>query len=365
MNNSLVTARKMRYTQRRKGVWGVEQYDRENFESVIAYMRRRFGTEIFREPARMYSVFCDLSPELKHYGNVFRQLSERGVFALPDRLMMKAKVRHVLENELFIGAERVDYFLGALGVVYGEAETPRPVPLPVVAKKEPERKAKPSPPPAKIIKRGKCGDNVDFTLDENGVLTISGTGPMWDFKWNNQTYTVDTPWRDERKTISHGEIQNGVTTIGERAFYRCEGLTSVTIPDSVISIGDRAFFWCAGLTSVTIPDSVTTIGDSAFSKCAGLTSVTIPDSVTSIGNGAFHECIGLTSVTIPDSVTSIGDWAFENCAKLTSVTIPDSVTKIGWHAFYDCDKLISVSVPRKAKMADNAFPDTVRIRRRA
>ncbi|MBE6426489.1 MAG: hypothetical protein E7029_11005, partial [Planctomycetaceae bacterium] len=86
------------------------------------------------------------------------------------------------------------------------------------------------------------------------------------------------------------DIPYGVTSIGDRAFYECSSLTSVTIPDSVTSIGNKAFYYCESLTSVTIPDSVTSIGNSAFDVCSSLTSVTIPDSVTSIGNEAFWGC---------------------------------------------------------------------------
>ena len=151
-------------------------------------------------------------------------------------------------------------------------------------------------------------------------------------------------------------IPDSVTSIESAAFYGCSGLTSVTIPDSVTSIGDWAFSGCSGLTSVTIPDSVTSIGESAFSGCSGLTSVTIPDSVTSIGWYAFYGCSGLTSVTIPDSVTSIGDWAFSGCSGLTSVTIPDSVTSIGDEVFHYCISLTSVTIPDSVtSIGDDAF----------
>ena len=137
-------------------------------------------------------------------------------------------------------------------------------------------------------------------------------------------------------------IPNSVTSIMQKAFYGCTGLTSVTIPNSVTSIGDYTFYGCSGLTSITIPNSVTSIGDYAFSYCIELTSVTIPNSVTSIGDYAFCDCTGLTSVTIPNSVTSIGEAAFDGCSGLTSVTIPNSVTSIGKAAFYRCTELTSI-----------------------
>ena len=139
-------------------------------------------------------------------------------------------------------------------------------------------------------------------------------------------------------------IPNTVTSIGQKAFNYCDGLTSITIPDSVTSIGKSAFYNCSGLTNVTIGSGVTSIGNEAFWNCSGLTSVTIPNSVTRIGQQAFNGCTGLTSVTIGSGVTSIGNLAFSNCTGLTSVTIGSGVTSIGEIAFSNCSGLTSIVV---------------------
>jgi hypothetical protein len=144
-------------------------------------------------------------------------------------------------------------------------------------------------------------------------------------------------------------------TIGNMAFYACEFLTSVTIPNSVTTIEQDAFAACLALISVTIPNSVTTIGYSAFMNCFSLASVNIPNSVTTIEPWAFSKC-SLTSVTIPNSVTTIGDNAFNECSYLASVTIPNSVTTIGKGAFFRCDSLASVTIPNSVTtIGDSAF----------
>ena len=208
---------------------------------------------------------------------------------------------------------------------------------------------------ADIVDSGTCGaeddgSNLTWTLDSEGVLTISGAGAMKEYD------PYKAPWYGSRSRVKSAVIADGVTSIGDYAFRDCYNLASVTIPDSVTSIDWSAFAGCASLTSVTIPGSVTSIGGAAFSDCTSLTSVTIPDSVTSIGDYAFSDCTSLTSVTIPNSVTSIGHDAFYNCASLTSVMIPDSMTSIGNDAFHYCKSLTSVTIPDSVTSIDvNAF----------
>ena len=204
---------------------------------------------------------------------------------------------------------------------------------------------------AGIVDSGTCGaegdgSNLTWTLDSDGVLTISGSGDMHGYDYGSS----GAPWDDSR--VKSAVIAEGVTSIGSYAFDDCKSLTSVTIPDSVTSIGDSAFSGCESLTSVTIPDSVTLIDNGAFFGCTSLTSVTIPDSVTSIDQYAFYKCESLTSVTIPGSVTSIGVGAFAYCKSLTSVTIPNSVTSINYEAFRSCESLTSVTIPDSVTSID-------------
>ena len=194
--------------------------------------------------------------------------------------------------------------------------------------------------PVSEVASGTCGDNLTWTLYDNGKLTISGTGAMTNF-----SSMSSVPWYNMRYSIITVNIEHGVTTIGDLAFYDCGSLTSVTIPDSVTIIGDFAFYDCDGLSGVTIPTSVRIIGGYVFRGCNGLTNVTIPASISAISICAFQYCANLTSVTIPDSVTNIKAGAFEGCSSLTNVTIPDSVTTIGNGAFYACSSLTCVEIP--------------------
>ena len=219
------------------------------------------------------------------------------------------------------------------------------------------------------------GDNLVWTLYDNGTLTISGEGEMKDYSWS-----ANSPATQKKDNVKKVVIEDGITSIGNRAFSDCTGLESIEIPSGVTSIGVNAFQGCRNLASIEIPNSVTNIGISAFRRCTRLSSITIPSSVTSIGDYAFYDTSWLTNkrqendslvivneilidgaacsgeVTIPDGVTNIGNHAFESCNKLASITIPSSVTNIGKYAFSDCNNLASIKIPEGVtSIGDGAF----------
>lgn len=206
----------------------------------------------------------------------------------------------------------------------------------------------------------------------------------------------------EGEVVIPAEIEGlPVTVIEKYAFYYCNEMTGVIIPDSIVSIGDNAFYHCRSLTVVTIPEGVTSLGDNVFSLCDNLAEIKIPESVVSIGNLAFSNtkwledrreeaplvtvnnilvdwencegdivipdgitgiaghtfalCSGITSVTLPDSLTSIGERAFAGCTGLTEITIPESVTSFGEYAFVACDGLTSVTLPESLTSIENGM----------
>ena len=267
-----------------------------------------------------------------------------------------------------------------------------------------------------------CGDELAWAFDPaNGILTFEGSGEMYDYGVEgNQDlydeYEVGTyPWNTCTDAIKAVAFPDGLTAIGNHAFYGCAELSSITFPDDLNAIGDYAFDGCAELSSVTlpkqlskigcrafghctkltafsvdpdnstysvdaqgllydnekttllicpsgkvgkveIPAGVTTIGDHAFATCSGLTEVSIPESVTTIGAGAFSGCTGLTSIALPLGITAISDGAFNGCTGLTSVTLPAGVAEIGAGAFSSCSELASVVLPESVSdIGESAF----------
>lgn len=184
------------------------------------------------------------------------------------------------------------------------------------------------------------GDNHSWSLSSDGVLTISGSGPM-PYISNDESQ----PWYSSRSRITRVVIDRGITTLTRWAFTHCTSLTSISFPDTLTSIEDYGFHNCPALTTLAIPESVTSIASSAFSGFSGLRSITLPSGLTEISDRMFSSCRNLRSITIPSSVTTIGSQAFWNCGSLFSIVIPKSVTSIEDEAFYNCSKLRDVYYP--------------------
>ena len=239
---------------------------------------------------------------------------------------------------------------------------------------------------ATVVDSGDCGyvmgmNNIVWTLDTDGVLTISGSGAME--YWVNANYQ---DWAAYQEQILTATLSDGITDLAPYCFYNCVNLTAVSIPDSVTtvytaafrnaaslteivlpagvtSIGTYAFAGCTGLTAFTIPDGITTIDGSTFAGCTGLTTVSIPDSVTTIKSSAFSGCTALAEAVLTEQITSIGGSAFSGCTGITALEIPDSVTSIGNSAFSGCTGLTSVSVGSSVtSLGSNAFAGCTQLR---
>ncbi len=193
---------------------------------------------------------------------------------------------------------------------------------------------------AGVRQSGSCGDQLTWTLDTDGVLTIRGAGPMMDYDayvWGEQE-----PWYDCRDSIRKIVIESGATSIGKDAFEHCHNVAEVTIPGTVQSIGECAFLMNISLQKVIIPEGVTDIGEHAFAFCEKLSSAPLPSTLKNLGACAFYED-PLTEVTIPDGVQVIRWSTFQDCTALRSVVLPDSVTSIENKAFQGCTSLASIS----------------------
>ena len=188
-----------------------------------------------------------------------------------------------------------------------------------------------------------CGDHLIWSLDEeNGVLTISGTGDMWNYK------SVRAPWRDKANKILSCVVEPGVESIGAYAFYGNGNLKDVTLPESLRQIGEHAFESCRGMQEIRIPEGVICIGDSAFIYCFALTGVSLPDTLLEIGDYAFDMCTALADVRLSNSLLKIGDYAFDDCSALTEVQLPDTLAELGHFAFYCCG-LKTIRLPESLK----------------
>ena len=196
-------------------------------------------------------------------------------------------------------------------------------------------------------------DEVYWSFDETtGTLYIEGTGPVPGF------LTDEQPWYDLREQILHVVVGEGITEIGNKAFYtQFYNLQTLTLPSTLMYIGNQAFYGCGKLQNVTFPAGLKGIGFSAFGDCLSMTQVILPDSVMVIGGGAFSRCTELTDLTLPAGLVTLGGSAFEECRKLANVTMPQmpNLTEIGEGVFYLCDGLTNLDFYTADTIQDGMF----------
>ena len=195
--------------------------------------------------------------------------------------------------------------------------------------------------------------DFEYTVSDDNTVTVT--------KYTGTSAKVTVPEKINSKTV---------TAIGDSAFNKNTGITSVTLPKTLKTIKQYAFYGCSNLASINIPSTVETIGRYAFYGCSKMTSfsypvslksaggnifqntsvktVTVPEEVTEIPSYLFYGANMLEKVVLPDTVTKIGEYAFENCVKLTSINLPDTVETIQDGAFYNCG-LTSINFPKKLK----------------
>ena len=235
-------------------------------------------------------------------------------------------------------------------------------------------------------------EEVAFDLSEKEDNSVIGKYTLKD-----KTLKISGIGKIENKILEHYKsfieniiIEEGVTEIGEGAFYRCTSLSSITIPESITSIGETVFECCYSLEWIKvsdkskdyisengilfnkektkilcyparkkdineykIPKGVTSIGDYAFDGCSNLSNIIIPEGVTKIGWFAFAGCSSLSNITIPESVIIIEVGAFSGCSSLSNITISEGVTWIGMHAFSGCSNLSSIAIPKSVIGIEN------------
>ncbi len=197
-----------------------------------------------------------------------------------------------------------------------------------------------------------CSSLTSVTIPDSVTViwwfAFSGCSSLTSVKIPDGVMTIRDGAFNHCSSLTSITIPDSVTEIGASAFSDCSSLNAFY--GKFASLDHRCLivdgclnsFAPAGLTSYAIPEGVTEIGDAAFWGCSSLTSIIIPNNVTTIGHGAFTDCSSLTSIMIPDSMTEIGGIAFQYCSNLKSITIGSSVTTIGASAFSDCSSLTSI-----------------------
>ena len=192
-----------------------------------------------------------------------------------------------------------------------------------------------------IIQSGTLQDtNINYTLNENGLLTISGTGII-----PNDYDGTELEWAQWKNDITSFVIENGITGVGYTSFFDYTILTKITLANSVQSIDQSAFANCTSLTEINFPTTMTIIRSGAFSNCSSLESITLPNGITRLGSGLFRNCTNLTSLTIPNSVEEFSSNIFFGCTSLKTLTLPKNITTIDQDYSFNGSNFEKIYIP--------------------
>lgn len=183
------------------------------------------------------------------------------------------------------------------------------------------------------VPSNQCGENLTWEITADGTLVILGSGDMYEWKDRN-----GAPWYAQRDDIMRVSMSDGVTSVGQYAFFECSNLSSVSIPTSVTSMGNSAFEGCSRLSNVSLPPYLSSLGASVFFNCPSLAEISLPEGVKEIPDAGFAYS-GIAHIDLPQGVTRIGYAAFLGCSRLTDIVLPDSVSSIDDMAF-----MVSVTV---------------------
>ncbi len=217
---------------------------------------------------------------------------------------------------------------------------------------------------------GKCGDNITWTLSGDGTLTLTGTGAMYNYSVDGTENTP--PWYRNAYDIKKCIISNGITTIGNCAFYDCKNMSEIAIPDGLESFGNDCLYE-TGITSIYIPKSIKSLGDyysSTFQGCNSLKKVILADIASylnieetyflaakpfSKGADLYLNGEKVTELIIPTGITEIPSGAFNGCSSITKISIPSTVKKIGRSAFAKCMNLQEIDAPHLSTNFDFSY----------
>ena len=197
------------------------------------------------------------------------------------------------------------------------------------------------PGAVKDLGSGYCGmeegvDEVYWKYSMDHVLTIYGTGRMADYSF------FDYPWEEWDVEITKIVVSDGVTYIGNQAFFNLTKVTDVVLPDTLVATGTQCFGTCESLTEIVLPDSLKELGGSAFSTCGKLQKVILPDGLEKIGFGAFASCTSLKEIELPEGLLELGGSAFSQCSSLVKIRIPDQIKVLEDNLFDGCTSLKEV-----------------------